>query len=172
MKWKQMRFGCFKSFGWFTTFLLLLTIMKIGSSFCPESFGKWPQATFNDPITWRTVTFSWEITRGIIFCVIIPTRALLNKIFSDGKLLCELLDVLIPRCFAKNGIRFHKSEQALRHSEYQCSGRFSNWNISHHLKKNLENIVVKPASIWNSFSENINWFLDILNKEFKIRWDY
>ena len=39
-------------------------------------------------------------------------------------------------------------------------------------KKNLENIVVKPASIWNSFSENINWFLDILNKEFKIRWDY
>ena len=118
----------------------------------------------------------WEITRGIIFCVIIPTRALLNKIFSDGKLLCELLDVLIPRCFAKNGIRFHKSEQALRHSEYQCSGRFSNWNISHRVKKISkiisENKVVKPASIWNSFSENINWFLDILNKEFKIRWDY
>jgi len=61
----------------------------------------------------------------------------LSRKLRDGKLLCELLDVLIPRCFAKNGIRFHKSEQALRHSEYQCS-------------------------------ENINWFLDILNKEFKI----
>jgi hypothetical protein len=64
-----------------------------------------------------------------------------SRKIRNGKLLCELLDVLIPRCFAKNGIRFHKSEQALRHSEY------------------LEYI---------ECAENINWFLDILHKEFKI----
>ena len=56
MKWKQMRFECFNSFGSFIMFLLLLTIMKIGSSSYPESSGKWPQMTFNDPccINWPT----------------------------------------------------------------------------------------------------------------------
>ena len=56
----------------------------------------------------------------------------------DGKLLCDLLVKLDPGCFSRNKIRYIKSHEHLRMSEFNCS-------------------------------QNINWFLQILDREFQIK---